>query len=56
MVKYETHEAKISEILNFYISNLGDGQGWKILAIDLFTDTLVLKREIPEKVTKKPKK
>jgi hypothetical protein len=48
MPKYETHEVRLSELIKHYIANLPTPEGWEILAIDLFTDVLVLKREEPE--------
>ncbi len=47
-VKYETHEVKISELVGNYIASLPDKEQWKILAIDLITDVVVLKREVKE--------
>ncbi len=50
---YETHEVHLSELIKHYIANLPTPEGWEILAIDLFTDVLVLKRKVPEKEDKK---
>jgi hypothetical protein len=44
--RYETREAKISAIIANFISTLPNAADWKILAIDLNTDTLVVKREV----------
>ena len=52
MSKYETHEVHLSELIKHYIADLPTPEGWEILAIDLFTDVLVLKREVPEKEVK----
>jgi hypothetical protein len=49
MPQFETHEVRLSELIKHYIANLEAPEGWEILAIDLFTDVLVLKREVPEK-------
>lgn len=48
MPNYETHEVRLSELIKHYIADLPTPDGWQVLAIDLFTDVLVLKREIPE--------
>ncbi len=48
MPNYETHEVRLSELIKHYIADLPTPQGWQVLAIDLFTDVLVLKREAPE--------
>jgi|GEM_PF-3178235 hypothetical protein len=53
MPTYETHEVHLSDIIKHYIANLPTPDGWEILAIDLFTDVLVLKREVPEKGAEK---
>jgi hypothetical protein len=53
MQRYETHEVHLSELIKHYIANLPKPEGWEILAVDLFTDVLVLKREVPEKEAKK---
>jgi hypothetical protein len=53
MPKYETHEVRLSELIKHYIADLPKPAGWEILAIDLFTDVLVLKREVPEKEVEK---
>ncbi|MGE5555927.1 MAG: hypothetical protein ACM3UY_06680 [Methanocella sp.] len=53
MPKYETYEVHLSELIKQYIANLPTSEGWEILAIDLFTDVLVLKRKVTEKEDKK---
>jgi hypothetical protein len=50
---FETHEVHLSELIKHYIANLPTPEGWEILAIDLFTDVLVLKREVPQIEVKK---
>jgi hypothetical protein len=50
---YETHEIKLSYLLDNYISGLPNSKDWAVLAIDPYSNIVVIKRTIKQNVEEK---
>jgi len=46
-VRSETHSVNLSELIGKYVEGL-PSKGWKVLAIDIITDKVVLVREVED--------